>query len=262
MLPVDESAPRVAVPQPRAALMAKRTRTRARPKPPPPVETDQTILELDELAVLWPHLAGALARDTAGPSAEMGRAGGGGGKGSPAVLNLDVQQAQVEISVGVQRIAAEVVRLLKLDRDKARSTAGIIAAMPDWYVQLRNRNQPLAGPIKSDATSWLRTARSALRLRTYEEPIGWRCPDHRRDHPTELRREADEARLSSAVLAGRVPALDKVSGLPIEPALSWQHSESVFCPKCGRRWSGVAELRVLMRMIEQVERPPISLLKD
>lgn len=242
--------------------MAKRTRTRSKPRPKVIVvpETDQTVLDLDELAVLWPHLDAALARDTAGPSAEMGRAGGGGGKGSPAVLNLDVEQAQVEITVGVQAIAAEVVRLLKLDRDKARSTGAIIAALPDWYVQLRNRNQPLAGHIRSDVKTWLRTARSALRLRTYEAPLGWRCPDHR-DRPTELRREADEARLSSTVLAGRKQQIDKTTGRPLEPALTWQHSESVFCPHCKKRWSGLAELRMLMRLIDHADRPPVSLAK-
>lgn len=309
-------------------MSPKRTRTRSRPKPAPVVvvlEEDQTVLDLDQLAVLWPRLESALARDTAGPSSEHGRSGNHGGEGSAAVINIDVQRAMVEIAVGVDKIAAEVEALLNLDRrwrpsvrrylaaiaalgragadvdvaqaevdrlvrngllTKARHlmhvraelddtvrilrrreavvrqakrnvrlnwTSDVIAAMPDWYVQLRNRNQPLADHIKADAKTWLRQARTVLRLRTHETGIGRLCPDHR-ERPTELRREADEATLPVAVLAGRSQSIDKASGLPIEAALTWRRSDAVYCPTCKRRWSGVTELRVLMLMIETADK--------
>jgi hypothetical protein len=223
------------------------------------LEEDQTVLDLDQLAVLWPRLEAALARDTAGPSAEHGRSGNGGGEGSAAVLNLDVVQAVVEISTGAQAIAAEVVRILNLDSKQTRTTGALIEAMPDWYVQLRNRDQPVAKHIKDDATRWLRQARIVLRLRTHEAGLGRLCPEHRDTHPTELRREADEATLSPAVLAGRQQPIGS-TGLPLEAGLTWKRSESVYCPKCKKRWDGVVELRVLMRMIAVADKAsaPVS----
>lgn len=221
-------------------------RTRHRPRTKPAavvVETDQAQLDLAELAILWPRLAAALARDTAGPSAEPTGSSAAVGAGSAAVLNLDVQDVQVEIATGVAKIEAEVVRLLRLEQAKRRSTLQVIEAMPDWYAQLRDRTQPLAAHIADDAKVWLRQARSVLRLRTREEPLGWKCPHHR-DRPTELRRDADEAQLHAAVLAGRPTP-------PGHAPLTWKRAESVYCPRCKERWSGIAELRVLMRMIEQ-----------
>lgn len=328
--------------------MPKRTRKRSRPKPAPVVvlEQDQTVLDLDELAVLWPRLEYAVARDTAGPSAEHGRSGtrsadGWSSKVAAAdnaadfaaivkaakrqVINVDVERARAEITTGVDRIAAEAEALLNLDRHwrpsvrrylvaiaalgragddvdvaqaeverlvrngmltkvnhimRARAqldeavrvlrrreavvrqakrnvrinwTSDVLVALPDWYVQLRNRNQPLAGHIRADAKTWLRQARTVLRLRTHEAGIGRLCPDHR-DRPTELRREADEATLPVAVLAGRRQPIDKASGLPIDAALTWERSDAVYCPTCKRRWSGITELRVLMLMIETADK--------
>lgn len=219
-------------------------RTRSRPRAKPRPQPDETELDLAELAVLWPCLDAALARDTAGPSAEPTGSTGAVGAGSAAVLNLDVQHAQVEIAGGVARIEAEAQRLLNLTPAR-RTTLAVIEAMPDWYRQLRDRGQPLANHIRDDVPRWLRHARSVLRLRTREQPLGRMCPHHR-DHPAELLREADEAVLSDAVRAGRQPP-------PGTAPLTWRRAESVRCPRCKLRWSGITELRVLMRMIEQAD---------
>lgn len=219
-------------------------RTRIRNRAPRPREADQAELDLAELAVLWPRLAAALARDAAGPSAEPTGSTSAVGAGSASVLNLDVQHVQVEIATGVARVEAEAVRILRLAAAR-RDTLVVIEAMPGWYVQLKAREQPLARHIADDAQLWLRQARGVLRLRTREQPLGWLCPHHR-DRPTELLRDADEATLDPAVLAGRQPP-------PGTPPLTWRRAESVHCPRCKQRWSGIAELRVLMRMIEQAD---------
>lgn len=221
--------------------MTKRTRHRRLKIVEPIVETDQTQLDLAELAVLWPRLEAALGRDGAGPSSESERSSGPDPLGSPAVINLDVQQARAEIAVGVAEIEAEVERLLKLDR-RHRSTQAIIEALPDWYQQLRDRNQPLAKHIADDVIRWSRVARTALRLRTVEYRIGWLCPNHR-DRPAELVKDADEATLHPSIIAGREPP----GGFP---PLTWRYAESVHCPRCKERWAGIAQLRTLMRMIE------------
>lgn len=266
--------------------MTKRTRGRPRPKPVEVQVVDQTELDLAELSILWPQLEEALARDAAGPSAAS-TGSGGGGAGSPAVINLDVEQARAELATGIERIAAEAERILNLGRGwrpslkpvrdaeeqlaKARLLVERAAAAVDhakeearrrwtqdaldqmgiWYVQLRNRQQPLADHITADVQRWHRVARKALRLRSAEQPLDWRCPHHR-DEPTELIREADEAILSDRLLSGRGQRLGD-DGKPIEAPLTWRRADSVYCPRCKKRWAGMTELRVLMRMIEQAD---------
>ena len=126
-----------------------------------------------------------------------------------------------------------------------RTVAGLLELLPAWYVQLRDRKQPLARHLGQSTRRCLGHARDALRLQTREERIGWPCPHHR-DEPAELVRDRDEARLSESVLAGRAQAVG-------EAPLTWKRAESVHCPKCKERWAGVEQLRVLMRMIEEAD---------
>lgn len=125
-----------------------------------------------------------------------------------------------------------------------RSTLGVIEALPLWYAQLRDRNQPLAEHITEDARRWRRDARRVLRLRTAETPIGWNCPHHRGE-PAELLRDGNEATLSAAVIAGTQPH----QAAP----LTWRNAESVHCPSCRQKWVGVEQLWALMQMINRVE---------
>lgn len=291
---------------------------------PPEPKPDTCELDLRELAVLWPRLEAALARDGAGPSAAPSGSSSVRA-GSPAVIDLDTERVMTLIELGVHELEAEAIRLLNItpaekvlaaqraelaslvDQRRAaraelglvrtmvtrrrreaiairgrawpvvateyeqelagaaiaaiakanvesrrlavriarveyrRSVEGVLEQLPVWYARLRDRKQPLAANIAKDVARWRRDARSVLRLRTREVPLGYACPHHR-DEPAQLVRDRDEATLDDAILAGRATG-----------ALKWRFAESVHCPHCDTKWVGVEQLRVLMLMIERVE---------
>lgn len=170
-----------------------------------PVDVDPHQLEVDdgaeELLALWRVMPAALARDSAG-TLNGDRHATGAKSGSDATINVAVVDAAARIETGLYELAAEAVRMLNLDRDIAAAPQRIIAALPEWHRSLTGRSQPLAGHIRKDLRSWLADARGAIGTRRFDERLGSLCPDHRAEHPTELRIVGATARLAPSLLAG------------------------------------------------------------
>lgn len=152
---------------------------------------------------------------------------------------LDAVLTVVHADAAIESLLGRVARV-----QYRNSTAGVVELLPTWYAAMRDRELPYAQKVADEVRRWHRDARRVLGLRTREVSIGWHCPHHR-DAPATLVRPADEAVLSPAITAGSHPRSD--------PPLRWRRYEKAFCPGCGQSWSGVEQLRVLMRMIDQVE---------
>lgn len=201
-----------------------------------------------ELAVLWPRLGEAVERD--------GGAGDGSGRAGTAdprraVVNLDVQQVLQQVSVEVAGAVHEVVR--QLHRRGLHwpepSFDGFLADVARWYDGLVGHGCPLpAAVLARRLFSWRQRVRAALRLSAGQRPLGRDCPYHRH-RPAGLQVDANEAQLHTSILRGGAAPAG-------EAALSWTRAEGVHCPdaECGRRWSGVIQLRKLAKVLDQLDR--------
>jgi len=181
-------------------VSTKRVRSRAGRQAP--VDGDQLFVEekAGELLTLWRAMPYALARDSAG---QLGgdRYAKGAVKGSPAAVNLTVVEASMTIGRGLDGLAAEVVRMLKLER-RPRMPAQVIVQLPNWHRTLAGRGEPLATYMRADLGRWTATAGRAIGVQRRDVPIGHLCPDHRDAKPTQLLRQGDEARIAASLLEG------------------------------------------------------------
>lgn len=148
------------------------------------------------------------------------------------------QQLLAALAAGDAAIARHSDRTIDIN---ARATVvGTLAQLPVWHELLAAREQPLAQHIADDVHRWRRQARAALGLSTRDVALGYTCPHHR-DQPAELILDRDEAHLSDDLLEhGR-------------GALVWRYAQSVHCPHCKKSWTGLADLRALMREIDAAE---------
>jgi hypothetical protein len=167
-----------------------------------PVDADQLFVDekAGELLTLWRAMPYALARDSAGQMSGD-RHAKGGVKGSPAAVNLTVVEASVSIGRGLDELAGQAVRLLRLER-RPRMPAQVIVQLPDWHRALAGRGEPLAKYMRADLKAWTSTAGRAIGVQRRDVPLGHLCPDHRDTHPTQLLRVGDEARIASTLLDG------------------------------------------------------------
>jgi len=122
-------------------------------------------------------------------------------KGSPAAVNLTVVEASISIGRGLDDLAAEIVRMLKLER-RPRMPAQVIVHLPDWHRELAVRGAPLARYMRGDLGRWTAAAARAIGVQRRDVSIGHRCPDHRDTKPTELLRQGAEARIATTLLEG------------------------------------------------------------
>lgn len=220
--------------------------------PAPPTDELATLVGLaaDELAVLWPRLADALERDARGLGTSDGR------PSAPdvhaALANREVADAITVLAAAAADAADRVATALAAGgrwTGPAPTAALLLADAAHWYDALRRHGgDATASWLAGQLDTWVRAARTALRLTTRERPLGRRCPYHR-DRPAGLLVEADEARLHDALLAGRtVP--------PGQAPLSWRHADAVRCPDqtCpGQRWQGAAQLRQLSKLLDAAD---------
>lgn len=179
--------------------------------PPSDPRQDQVDDWAAELLVLWRAMPNALAADSAG-QLNGDRHASGGSKGSPAPANATVIDAAVIIETGLMDIEAQAVPLLRLDR-RPRRPLEVIEALPDWYRNLGNAGQPLAGHIYRDLRSWVREAQGAIGTRRMDRRLGPNCPDHRDTRPAPLLEVGAQARLAASLLAGP-PAVVRVLAGP------------------------------------------------
>jgi hypothetical protein len=167
-----------------------------------PVDAEQLFVDekAGELLTLWRAMPYALARDSAGQMSGD-RHAKGGVKGSPAAVNLTVVDASISIGRGLDDLAAEVVRLLKLD-GRPRLPDRVIVQLPVWHRELAVRGAPLARYIRKDLGKWTSDAARAIGVQRRDVPIGQLCPDHRDTKPTQLLRQGDQARIAPSLLDG------------------------------------------------------------
>lgn len=208
----------------------------------PAMGAPQTALvdDVTELLILWPHLAGALERDSG--QCEGDRVSGSIGFGLP--LNADVLQAMTILGAEVPR----------LTRWASAVVAESSLAAVELDVQLRHiprlHERMLvtaavqeAAQLAAGVRALLRYVKLALGLRTHDRLLGHFCPLHD-DALCELVAPGDEG-----VLVYR--RLDR-EGQPIEPAVEWVRSDRALCRHCGSAWAP-SQYLLLGRLLRQAD---------
>jgi hypothetical protein len=170
--------------------------------------TPDTIADqLDELAVLWPALPAALARD----------AGTTSGERVTTSENVHTIPLNPDVASALHRLNAAIPSLNYL-HNLATEYAG------HYDNQRTTEAQQLANTIHS----WLTDARHALGLNRPDRPIGEHCPQH--DDPiTPLVTPGDRGHLAYDHL--------DFHGRPVNPWIRWERQEIVTCRHCHQQWT-------------------------
>lgn len=180
---------------------------------------------------LWPHLATALARDTAiadGPGAT--------GFTAATVVNADVLNAMLTLGRDVPAVTRQACDAISEPwqhrelTDCLRQIPRLASRMHDLGMASEERW------VAEQATAWLRITKRALGLRKPDVPIGYACPwADGHDGPAGLISAGDEGFLK--------PGEDG-RGQRVE----WVSQAQIYCPSCGASW-GPAQWPLLGRML-------------
>lgn len=204
--------------------MARPTGGHTLTTPPTP---DQLAETLDELAVLWPALPAALARDAGTSSGER--------------VSTSENVHTIPLNADVASTAAALASDIPLTAAWASDAAGIggwapnrpiptylraLAVHHDRLVALgRSRD---AARLATTVDRWHKQIRDALGLNRADRPLRAHCPRH--DNPlTALVEPGDRGWL-------RYDHLD-AAGRPVNPWVSWLRHEAVTCRHCDAIWS-------------------------
>lgn len=190
-------------------------------EPPTP---EQLAAELDELAVLWPALPAALARD----------AGTSSGERVSTSENVHTIPLNADVASTMHRLNAAI--------PNAAYLRNLATVYTEHYDNHRTRQ---AARLADTIAGWLRDARHALGLDRPDRPLrAAHCPRH--DEPlTKLVEPGDRGWL-------RYDHLD-AHGRPVNPWVSWLRHEAVTCRHCGAVWSP-GQYLWLGRLIEDADR--------
>jgi hypothetical protein len=209
--------------------------------PPTPEQLADT---LDELAILWPALPSALARDSGTSSSERVTTTS---QVHTIPLNADVASAAARLTIEVPITVAANASLLNV--------AGITTAAPIpsqlrylgvLHEQLHTRGHTRdAARLAATVGDWHTLIRNAFGLNRPDRPLrGKHCPRH--DEPlTTLVEPGDQGWL-------RYDHLDH-AGRPHNPWVSWRRTEAVTCRHCGATWSP-AQYLWLGKLIDDADR--------
>lgn len=206
--------------------------------PPTP---DQLADQLGELAVLWPALPYALARDSGTTSGERVHT-------TPSVhaipLNAAVADVTARLAREIPATAAWAARAIGQQPNHGRSIPDHLRHLAPAYgallAQHRTRD---AARLAAHIGRWHAAARDAFGLDRPDRPIGSACPLH--DTPlTTLMEPGERGWL-------RYEHLDH-SGQPIGVTIEWTRAQAIYCPHCGAVWAANRWMW-LRRLIAQAE---------
>jgi hypothetical protein len=177
-----------------------------------------------QLAALWPALAAALARDTAGSDIT-----GSTTWTSATLVNADVLAAAITLTTEIPAAHHAACDLLG-ERWAYRQPGPCLLALPRFASRMDATGRfREASVLASQAAGWLRLTKRALGLRKPDIPLaGYACP-YAADRPEE-HQETDM--LFMAGMDGRLAA--GPDGVQVE----WVAVERIYCasPDCAASW--------------------------
>jgi len=188
-----------------------------------------------ELAVLWPALAAALERDTAGGAGVPGAA-----PGPAAVVNADVLTAMITLSRDVPAMSRFACETLG-EPWQPRPVFTCLRAFPRHAGRMRHLGLAAAEEtITGCVRDWLRLTKRALGLRKPDILIGYPCP-------WAATCPEDHAEGRMLLCAGEEGFLRPgPGGMRVE----WVMAGQIYCPSrlCGASWPQ-GQWRLLGKML-------------
>lgn len=197
--------------------------------------TELTMI-IDELLILVPHLADALAKDEGG-TAEAERVTGGADPAFGLPVNADVFGAMRTLDHEVPIMARWATKVIA-EPYRARSAEGHLRHFPRWHERM------LVTAAHDDADRLVVTVRAllsgvrlALGLRTPDRRLGQYCPLH--DDPLqELVIPGEQTRLR--ITSGRVAGVDRIV------------RDEAVCKTCAASWTP-GDMMLLRRQLREAD---------
>lgn len=189
-----------------------------------------------QLAALWPALAAALARDTAGTDI-----GGTTTWTSATLVNADVLAAAITLTTEIPAAHHAACDLLG-ERWAYRQPGPCLLALPRFASRMDATGRfREASVLASQAAGWLRLTKRALGLRKPDIPLGYPCP-YAADAPEN---HAEGRMLFMAGAEGRLR--ESPGGTVVE----WVVQERIYCasPDCDASWAGRYEWTILGKVL-------------
>lgn len=175
------------------------------------------------LAILWPALDDALARDQGATDGDKVSAAG---IVPAAPVNADVLSTMTAVGVELRLTAAwaaSVIGGAYVDREPVDQ----FRHAPCWHHQMMATGATLdAEALAGTLARWLRAVKLALRLAEPDRRLGQYCPRH--DAPlVELVAPGADAAITWTRIVG---------GRPLDPRVDWRRTVGVFCRHCEALW--------------------------
>lgn len=184
---------------------------------------EQFVTAVDELAMIWPQLGAALARDQ-------------GTGGQPVVSTSSAAESAAPVNLAVSAVLLELEAAIPsmdqwartvVGEPPMRTIAGMLRGMPALYQRMTATTAHAeAAELRRAVHRWHRIARRAIGLSKPARPLHRHgqpvsCPLH--DDPvTGLLQPGDEGTIHAATAPERI---------------TWQRDGRVYCPHCRASWT-------------------------